>query len=97
MLPDERASEHVCRHLECLPPLPSTSHGQYDLYGRCRREPCPVDGGQRACEAGRGAARRMARLEVSGDGAVQGRAATSGARVELLSVHLQVRVRVRLG
>ena len=31
----------------------------------------------------------MARLEVSGDGAVQGRAATSGARVELLSVHLQ--------
>ena len=37
MLPDERASEHVCRHLECLPPLPSTSHGQYDLYGRCRR------------------------------------------------------------
>ena len=39
MLPDERASEHVCRHLECLPPLPSTSHGQYDLYGRCRRYP----------------------------------------------------------
>ena len=90
MLPHEKPSEHVCRHLACLDPVPVNGGGgeggarwgrPQRLPGAARHHHGAADGSG-MCEAGRGPTRRMLALNVTADGAARLQGSRGGRRLD---------------
>ena len=66
MLPNERASEHVCMHLECLPPAATSGPRGLRHLSRLNLNGPALH--TELCRAGRGTTRRMPLLSMSAGG-----------------------------